>query len=122
MTLSEAREALAEALSAIEDLNIRPRPTVRAPRQGDGWVTLGRMAPSDFSRSTVTLLVVVVLGSDQAAAEDLLELWAVDLIDVATQTDDLFVSDVVLEPITLVVDPGSSLYAMTLTLTTEVEA
>jgi hypothetical protein len=80
------------------------------------------MAPSDFSRSLVTLVVVVVLGADQLAAEELLETWAVDLIDAATTTEDLNVTDVALEPITLVVESGTPMHALTLTMTTEVEA
>jgi hypothetical protein len=122
MTLTEIRDAVAEALNAVEGLTVRPRPTVKTPKQGDGWVTLGRMVPSDYSRSLVTLVVVVVLAADQLAAEELLETWAVDAIDAVTQADDLPVADVALEPVTLVVESGVSLHAFTLTLTTEVEA
>jgi hypothetical protein len=121
-TLTEAREALAQALTAmIEDLSISPRPTTRVPKSGDGWVTVGRVAPSDFRHSLVTLVTVIILGADSVTAEELLELWAVDLIDVATfGVEGLPVADVSLEPITLAIETGAVMYATTLTLTTEV--
>jgi hypothetical protein len=118
-TLTQAREALALALTAVDGLNVRPRPGVKYPRPGDGWVTVGQMEPADYTRTTVTLVAVIILGADETSAEEHMETWAVNVIDTAT-TADFPVSDVVLEPISLVIESGTALNAMTLTLTTEV--
>lgn len=120
MTLTEAREAIAAALSAVEDIHVRDRGPLKAPRQGDGWVTIQSLAPADYTRCTARLTAIVVLGSDEALAETLLETWAVACIDAVT-TGDIPTSDVVLEPILLTVDTGGALWAFTLTMTTEVE-
>lgn len=121
MTLTEAREALADALSEIDGLTVRARGTARAPRSGDGWVTVGRMEPSDFRRSVVTLTAVIVLGIDNSSSEELLETYAVDVIDTVTVIDDFPVANVFLEPTLLQVDQTGTLNAFTITLTTEVE-
>jgi hypothetical protein len=118
-TLIEAREAFADALNAVEDLNIRPRGRLRAPRQGDGWITVARLAPSDYTRSAVQLVALVVLGPDDAQAEDLLDTWAVPAIDAVR---DLPAADVALEPISLSVDGGAVLNAFTVAITMEVES
>jgi len=120
-TLTEAREAVADALTALEGLNVRARGPVKLPRTGDGWVTVGRLTPASYTACSVTVVAVIILGADTAAAEELLDLWAVDIIDAVTTAEDLPVSDVALEPITLVVESGATLHALTVTLTTEVE-
>lgn len=120
MNLVEAREAIAAALSQVEDLHVRARGPVRSPRQGDGWVTVARLAPADFTRSTVTLVAVVVLGADDVLAEELLDTWAVGLID-AVSGGEIPVADVALEPVLLPVDGGGALHACTITLIMEVD-
>jgi hypothetical protein len=118
-TLTLAREEVADVLNAgVEGLRIRPRKQVKTPRQGDGWVTVQRLAPLDFRRSSAVLVVLVTLGPDADMAEELFELWAVAAIDVVT---DLPVADVSVEPISLGVDGGGIVNAFTLTLTVEVE-
>jgi hypothetical protein len=122
-TLAEAREDLAAALSEIDGYNIRPRPFTSAPKPGDGWVTVQRLAPSDFTRSMVTLAVVIVLHHDQAQAEIALDEDAVDFLDTVTvDTADLNPTDVSLEAMALVAGNDSvPLYCVTLTLSLEVD-
>lgn len=120
MSVTETRRAIADVLSTIDGLNVRPRPGLRTPKPGDGWVTVGRTTPSDFSRCQVVWTVVITLGADQGAAEDLLEAYAVSIIDAITGAD-FPTGDVALEPITLAVESGASLNALTVTLTTEVQ-
>jgi len=119
--LADARQEVADALTLIEELRIRPRGVVKAPRIGDGWVTVGRIAPADYTRCSVTLVVIIVLGADESVADETYESLAVDIIDATTRMIELPVADVALEPITLIVDGGGALHALTLTLTTEVE-
>lgn len=121
MNLTEAREAFAEALSTVEDLTVRARGPVRDPRIGDGWVTLARLVPAGYIDSSATLTAVVALGHDDVQAEQLLDLWAVQALDAVTRADGLPAADVVLEPVALAVESGSTLPAFQITITTEVE-
>jgi len=119
--LAEAREAFAEALNAaVDGLDVRPRPGQRTPRQGSGWVVLGGLKPSDYTRSEATLVAVVVLGVDVESAEALMDTWAVILLDAATSMDELPFGAASVEPVSLPVD-GQPLSAITITITTEVE-
>jgi hypothetical protein len=120
-TLTEARESLADVLNSVEGLAVRSRPGVKAPRQGDGWVTVARLTPSGYTRLLATLAAVVVLGADEALAEDLLEVWAGSALDAVT-TADFPAGEAVLEPVALVVEGGTVLHAFTITITTELEA
>lgn len=124
MDLADTRESIADALTAaVEDLHVRPRGPVRSPKQGDGWVTIGRMVPADYCRTLVTLVTVIALSADDGLAEELLDTWAVPAIDAVTKAEDLNVTDVAVEPVSLLVEQtGATLHAMTVTLTTEVEA
>lgn len=123
MDIAETREAIADVLNAaVEDLNIRPRKPVKTPQMGDGWVTLGVVRPSTYTECTVTLTTLIVLGSDVDAADERFEELAVVLVDAVTTADELNVADVVLEPLNLITEGGASMYALTLTLTAEVEA
>lgn len=119
MTLTEAREALAAALSAVDGVTVAARPSAAAPQPGDGWVVLSRLAPSTFTACTATLTAVVTLGADEALAETLAETYAVALLDAAT-TGSLNPTDVSLEPQALVGGTGV-IYALALTLTLEVD-
>lgn len=119
-TITTAREALAAALSAIDGLAVRPRPGLKNPRPGDGWIIAGKITPAGYTDATVVLTAVIVLGQDQASAEDLYETWAVDALDTATKITDMPVADAAAEPGTLPTE-GAPLYGFTITLTTEVE-
>lgn len=121
-TLAGTRDRIAEVLSSIEDLNVRARVAPKTPRLGDGWVTIGRIVPADFTMSRVTYVVVITLGADAAAADLFFEEIAVDVVDVVTKSDGLYTTDVALEPVTLVTEGGGTVHALTLTLTTDVEA
>jgi hypothetical protein len=122
VNITETREALADALSAVEGLNVRARKAVKTPRIGDGWVTLGTLRPSTFTGCSATFVAVVTLGADADAADELLETIGIDIVDAVTTTDGLNVADVVLDPITLVTEGGGVVNALTVTLTAEVEA
>jgi hypothetical protein len=121
-TLTTTRDLISEVLSEIDGLTVRPRMPPKAPKPGDGWVTISRMSPADFTASKVTFVTVIVLGADSVSADALLEEWSIDIIDAVTKTSSLYTTDVELEPITLVTEGGGATYALTLTMTTEVEA
>jgi len=118
-TLALARERLAATLNeALPDLNVRPRGVVKIPRQGDGWVTVTRIVPEDYTRCRVVLTAVVILGSDSDLADQLLDTWGVLAVDATTQSMPTI--DVVLEPVSLQVETGT-MYGLTITTSTEVE-
>ena len=58
VNLAEARQAVGDALSGVTGYSVRPRPLRAAPKAGDGWVSVQRLAPSDFTRSSATLTAV----------------------------------------------------------------
>jgi hypothetical protein len=122
-TLAEAREDIATALSTIEGYDVRARPFTSAPKPGDGWVTVQRVTPSDFTHSMATLAVVIVLSPDQAQAETALDEDATDLVNTLTiDTACLNPADVSLEAMALVVgNDAAPLYCVTLTLSVEVD-
>ena len=120
MNLSAARQALADALSVVSGVDVRPRPFKAAPKAGDGWVVVQRLAPSTFSACSATLAAVVVLSADETKAEELLDAQAVGLVDAVTSS--LNPADVSLEPQAVVVgQTAAPLYAAVLTLTLEVD-
>ena len=117
--LATTRQAIAAALNAVEGLNVSARPRTMG-RGLDGWVTVGRIEPADFTRSLVTFTAVVLLAPDELAAEQLLEQYAVDAVNAITST--LNAADVAAEPAALVVGQASTpMYALTITLTLEVD-
>ena len=117
MTLTEARQGLADVLSTVEGLDVRARPTVLTPRAGDGWVVVTRLVPADFTSCAATLTAVVILGPEVARAEELLEMYGVAAVDAMTGSD-LHATDVSLEAQALVAGTlATPLYAFALTVT-----
>lgn len=121
MNLTDARQAYADALSAVDGATVRARPPVRNPKPGDGWVIVERGAPGDYRRSMVVLSAVVTLGTDVAASEELLETLVVPLLDAASRVPDLPTGDVDFESDSLVLEGGGELNIITISATTEVE-
>lgn len=120
MNTTDARQAYADALSGVDGVSVRARPPVRNPKPGDGWVLIRRGSPADYRRSTLVLTAVVVLGTDVAAAEELIDSLAVPLSDAAAAIPGLPTADVAFEPDSLVLDGGGELNILTITATTEV--
>jgi hypothetical protein len=122
-TLAESREDLAAALSEIDGYDVRARPFTSAPKPGDGWVTVQRLEPSDFTHCMAVLSVVIVLHHDQVQAEIALEEDGMEFIDAVTlDAADLNPTDVSLEAMALVAGNDSApLYCVTLTLSLEVD-
>jgi hypothetical protein len=119
-SLGTARAAVATALSTVSGFTVAARPSRSAPRAGDGWVTVTRIAPSTFTQSAVTMTAVIILGQDETLAETSLETSATALIDALT--DSLNVTDVFMEPQQIILDTnGSPLYVLALTFTMEVD-
>jgi hypothetical protein len=120
VNLTAARQALAAVLSTVEGVTVRARPVKAAPTPGDGWVSVDRIAPADYSSCSATLSAVVVLAADELLAEERLEQLGVALVDAATS--DLGAYDVALQPELLVVGTTAApLYSAVLTLTLPVD-
>lgn len=122
MNLTDARQAIADALGTLDGLATYPRP-IKTPRALDAWVTLTRIVPSTFSACRATFTAVICLGPDEAKAEELFESLGVAAINAVTTADSLNPADVSLEAQAIVGQanvPGP-LYIIALTLTLEVD-
>jgi hypothetical protein len=119
VNLTLNRQAVADALNTVAGLNVSARPKT-AVRGLDGWVTVGRVTPSTFTLCMATFTAVVLLAADELAAETLIESLTVPCINALTAA--LNTADVSVEPATVLVGNQSSpMYALTITLTLEVD-
>lgn len=120
-TITDTRQAIADALSLVPGLSVRTR-AVKAPKQNDGWVIVRRVEPATYTACDVTFSAVVILGPDDAAAQDRLDALSVPLVNAVT-TGDLHTAAVSIEPLQLLVGDvtPAPLYALVLTLTLECE-
>lgn len=121
--IAAQRAVLASVLSAASGMRVAvERPTLA--RAGDGWVNVGKVAPSTFSAATCdcTFVAVLVLGSDERRAGELVASLSVPIVNAVTQ-GPLHPDSVSLEPATLPAGDSSpgDVYALVLTLTLEVD-
>lgn len=121
-SLVATRDALAAAVNAVDaSLRVKTRP-VKTARADDGWVIVGKVTPSTYVACDVTFVVLVLLGADEARAEDRFGALVVPLVDALTK-GALHPQDVTAEPVTVLVgEPAVPMYALTLTLTLEVDS
>ena len=120
MTLTEAREAIAAALTdALDAYTVAPRPS-GAMQPGTGWVNVASVEPGDMLRTfNAALLTVLVLSGNEQQAE--LEMEAVTLPALAA-LDQLPVFAVSAEPATyLTGQTNAGLYVLTINATLEVQ-
>lgn len=118
MNLTESRQAIADALSGA-GFRVSPRPVVTSKAM-DGWVVIGKLEPSTFGQSLTTFTAVLLLSPDEAAAEQLVEQYAVPCINAVTS--NLNAADVTAEPAALAVGQANTpMYALTITLSLEVD-
>lgn len=118
-TLDQGRQVVADTLNTITTpgpLVVRKVPGGYA-KAFDGWVIVERVRRGERLRTfDVTFVAVVLLGTDQAFAEQA-------IADLATPAiaafDQIPVADVTLEPAMVPVEGGAQ-HALTLTLTMEV--
>jgi hypothetical protein len=117
MTVTSARQDVAQTLSGVTNFEVRTRP-VLSPRAYDGWVVLSSIRPSDFRNCYATFTVLLILGSDETKAEQIFDENGTRLIDAAAS---LNATDITLESQALVVgNTATPLYALALTMTLEV--
>lgn len=96
MNLTEARVALAEAVSTLDDVTCVAHPIPGNLRVGDAFVTAGRRVPGQFLGShSQKLSAYVVLGSDEALADLKVDEWSGPLLDCV---GDLYAADPSVEP------------------------
>jgi hypothetical protein len=122
-TIAEVRTQLADALSALDGFDVLARDAGRNPKPLAGFVVLGPMEPTGFGgvvKATVT--AVIYLGPDRKRADELLEEWGPVVVRTVSVLD-LGAVSVQLNPEQLLVGdpPVSSAYAVTVSLSVEVE-
>lgn len=99
MNLTEARQALADAVSTINGVTCTPRPITGNLRLGDAWVAVGRLTPGrEFGATAVTLSAFVVLGSDERLADQKVDELAGPLVACAQDDPDLYAFAISVEP------------------------
>lgn len=121
-SLVETRDALAAAVNAVDaSLRVKTR-TVKTPRADDGWVITGKLTPATYAACDAVLIVLVLLGADETRSQERFDVLAVPLVDALTK-GALHPQDVTCEPVTVLVgEPAVPMYALTLTLTLEVDS
>lgn len=125
-TLAEARQAMADLLSAVDGVERVEASSGRALlRAGHGWVNVGPVTPARFGGvCNVTLTAVVVAGADKASADEALNTLLVPCLNAVTSDPDLGFFNASAEPtelpVTLPNGAEGVLYVLTVTITTEV--
>jgi hypothetical protein len=119
MNLSDARAALAAAVSTMDGVTAVAHPVPGNLRVGDAWITVGRRVYAPRLRHhLVTLSAFVCLGSNEQDADLKIDAWSGSLLDSVI---DLFAGDVSVEPqeiITTTPTPAS-VFALVLSATFE---
>jgi len=127
MDLATARQAFADALSAVPGITVLARPPLADPVAGHGWIVIREIKPAGrFGVSAVQLEAFISAGTDEAAAEAFVDDMAVPLLDATrTPTDDFpdfRAAFVAVTPSLLIVGANQApLLALTVTATMEVE-
>jgi len=119
MTLTEARQLLADTINEADiGFTITAKPT-KMPKAGGGWVTVSsvRPSPDSFVDNEAVFNIVLLVASDNnsAFAEENFDA-AIDVLNVLS---DLNVSGLAIEPNTVPV-ASSAFLALVATLTMEV--
>jgi len=122
VNLAEARDALAAAVSTLDDVTCVAHPIPGNLRVGDAFVTVGRCRPGQFLGSvTQALSAYVVLGSDEALADTKVDELTVPLLMCV---QDLYAADVSVEPQQIIVSgpvPGT-VFALALSITLDLSS
>lgn len=94
----ETRTAIAEALSTVDGVEGYPkRPSV--PRTGDGWALWGGAERWEGGPFVTTWRIVIVLPSDEAAADEWVAEHLDDLIDALQRVSHIDRIDPALEKV-----------------------
>lgn len=121
-TLTEARQALADALTAVDGVTLVVAHGVKAQlRPGHGWTRVLELAPTSFRTSNATLEAYIVLDLAEVTAEAQLDALAVPLLDAAATIETLPAFNITVEPAVMNIAQNQSLYVLVVTLTTEVQ-
>ena len=119
-TLTQARQALADALSALPGVNVRLR-EVKNPRSGVGWTVPGQIAPDGYRDNYAQIGAIVLLSQDAVKADAQFDTLAVAILNATKNVDGGF--GVRLDPASIVVGDNSvSWSALTVQLSVEVSA
>lgn len=106
MTLTEARQALADALSTLDGVTVRLR-EIKTPRALDGWTISGAIAPDGYGDARATIGAVILLSSDPVKADEQYDGMAWPILVATKDVNGLF--GVRVEPATVAVgDPATS--------------
>ena len=120
-TITQARELLATALSAVPGYTVSPRPSKRpSVRPGDGWITMGQITPTDFAHCNVTLTATVAFGTDLFLAEERAEDDAMLLLE-AVNSAPLYFHSIVMSPGIMTSEEGQGIYTFSIELQSEVD-
>ena len=118
-TITEARQALADALNTLTGVSVRLR-AIKNPRALDGWTVSGTVSPDVYGDSHAQIGAVILLSTDPAAADEQFDTLAVAIIDATKSVDGGF--DVRLDPASVTVgDSGTAWDVIAVQMTVEVQ-
>lgn len=118
MTLTEVRQAVADALST-NGYTVLPHAKKSVPGGRDGWVTVEQITPAGYGMVRVDLAVVLVLGAEPRTHDELFDAVAVPAL-TAIRAAELLSADVRVSPARLETIGGAIVYAAVVNLTVEV--
>lgn len=120
-TLDATRQLVADTCNLVTTpgpLAVRKVPGGATAKAFDGWVLIDRVRPGErLRRFDATFTAVVLLGTDQAYAE---QAFADLATPVLAAFESLPAGDVTIEPALVTTEAGPH-HALTLTLTVEVD-
>jgi hypothetical protein len=117
VNLANTRDHLASGLDRMAGVRIYAyRPDVVKVR--DGWLVLRSVTPFTFATTSATFDLIVVLSTDEVAAQQSLDDLSVDLLDHVAKCD---ANATGLTPVSMTIG-GAELYCAAVSLLVEVES
>ena len=105
MNITEARQAVADALSTLDGVSVRLR-ELKNPRSGDGWTLSGPVVPNGYGDGKASVGAVILLSSDSVKADEQFDDLAWPILVALKAVDGAF--GVRVEPATVAVGDNST--------------
>lgn len=119
MNITQARQALADALSTLDGVNVRLR-EIKNPRALDGWTVSGTVSPDGYGDSQAQIGAVILLSSDSIKADEAYDDLALGIVEATKDVNGGY--DIRIDPATLNVgDAGTQWQIIAVQLSVEVQ-
>jgi hypothetical protein len=118
MSLTEARQALADALSTLDDVNVRLR-QMKTPRALDGWTVSGAVVPDGYGDAQAQIGAVILLSPDPIKADEAFDGLALGIVEATKAVDGGY--DIRVDPATVNVEDGTPWNVIAVSISVEVQ-